>query len=160
MPIEDVAGTVKELIKQGKVLPSVKTIRRAHAVQPVAAVQTEYSLWARNVELSGVLATCEELGIGFVPWAPLGEGFLTGKSDTITKFDPKSDFRAGFPRLSAEFLPRNMPIIEWLKGYAEKKGATPSQIALAWLLARARTLFRYPARGTKRTCSKTLVRSA
>ena len=103
VPIEDVAGTVKDLIKQGKVLhfglsePSVKTIRRAHAVQPVAAVQTEYSLWTRNVELNGVLATCEELGIGFVPWAPLGEGFLTGKIDTNTKFDPKTDFRSGFP---------------------------------------------------------------
>ena len=105
VPIEDVAGTVKELIKQGKVLhfglsePSVKTIRRAHAVQPVSAVQTEYSLWTRNVELSGVLATCEELGIGFVPWAPLGEGFLTGKIDTNTKFDPKTDFRAELPAL-------------------------------------------------------------
>ena len=100
VPIEDVAGAVKELIKQGKVLhfglsePSVKTIRRAHAVQPVAAVQTEYSLWTRNVELNGVLATCEELGIGFVPWAPVGEGFLTGKIDTNTKFDPKTDFRS------------------------------------------------------------------
>ena len=150
VPIEDVAGTVKELIKQGKVLhfglsePSVKTIRRAHAVQPVAAVQTEYSLWTRNVELSGVLATCEELGIGFVPWAPLGEGFLTGKIDTNTKFDPKTDFRAEFPRLSAEFLPRNMPIIEWLKGYAEKKGATPSQIALAWLLAKSPNIVPIP----------------
>ena len=128
VPIEDVAGAVKELIKQGKVLhfglsePSVKTIRRAHAVQPVSAVQTEYSLWTRNVELSGVLATCEELGIGFVPWAPVGEGFLTGKIDTNTKFDPKTDFRGGFPRLSAEFLPRNMPIIEWLKGYAAQEG--------------------------------------
>jgi len=142
VPIEDVAGAVKDLIRQGKVLhfglsePSVKTIRRAHAVQPVAAVQSEYSLWTRNVELNGVLATCKELGIGLVPWAPLGEGFLTGKIDTSTRFDPKTDFRAGFPRLSAEFLPRNMPIAEWLKGYAAKKGATPSQIALAWLLAK------------------------
>ncbi len=139
VPIEDVAGTVKELIKQGKVLhfglsePSVKTIRRAHAVQPVAAVQTEYSLWTRNVELSGVLATCEELGIGFVPWAPVGEGFLTGKIDTNTKFDPKTDFRSGFPRLSAEFLPRNMPIIEWLKGYAdeERRNAFPNCAGMA-----------------------------
>ena len=102
VPIEDVAGTVKELIKQGKVLhfglsePSVKTIRRAHAVQPVAAVQTEYSLWTRNVELSGVLATCEELGIGFVPWAPVGEGFLTGKIDTNTKFDLENGFPQRF----------------------------------------------------------------
>lgn len=150
VPIEDVAGTVKELIKQGKVLhfglsePSVKTIRRAHAVQPVAAVQTEYSLWTRNVELSGVLATCEDLGIGFVPWAPLGEGFLTGKIDTNTIFDPKTDFRSGFPGLSAEFLPRNMPIIEWLKGYARKKDATPSQIALAWLLAKSPNIVPIP----------------
>lgn len=150
VPIEDVAGAVKDLIKQGKVLhfglsePSVKTIRRAHAVQPVSAVQTEYSLWTRNVELNGVLATCKELGIGFVPWAPLGEGFLTGKIDTNTKFDPKTDFRSGFPRLSAEFLPRNMPIVEWLKGYAAKKGATPSQIALAWLLAKGTNIVPIP----------------
>ena len=154
VPIEDVAGTVKELIQQGKVLhfglsePSVKTIRRAHAVQPVAAVQTEYSLWTRNVELSGVLATCEELGIGFVPWAPLGEGFLTGKIDTNTIFDPKTDFRSGFPRLSAEFLPRNMPIIEWLKDYATKKDATPSQIALAWLLGKSPNIVPIP--GTRK----------
>ena len=150
VPIEDVAGTVKDLIKQGKVLhfglsePSVKTIRRAHAVQPVAAVQTEYSLWTRNVELNGVLAVCEELGIGFVPWAPVGEGFLTGKIDTNTKFDRKTDFRSGFPRLSAEFLPRNMPIIEWLKDYAAKKGATPSQISLAWLLAKSPNIVPIP----------------
>lgn len=150
VPIEDVAGAVKELIRQGKVLhfglsePSVKTIRRAHAVQPVAAVQTEYSLWTRNVELNGVLATCKELDIGFVPWAPLGEGFLTGKIDTNTRFDPKTDFRSGFPRLSAEFLPRNMPIIEWLKAYAAKKGATPSQIALAWLLAKGPNIVPIP----------------
>lgn len=150
VPIEDVAGAVKELIRQGKVLhfglsePSVKTIRRAHAVQPVAAVQTEYSLWTRNVELNGVLATCKELDIGFVPWAPLGEGFLTGKIDTNTRFDPKTDFRSGFPRLSAEFLPRNMPIVEWLKAYAAKKGATPSQIALAWLLAKGPNIVPIP----------------
>jgi len=150
VPIEDVAGAVKELIKQGKVLhfglsePSVKTIRRAHAVQAVSAVQTEYSLWTRNVELSGVLATCEELGIGFVPWAPLGEGFLTGKVDTNTIFDPKTDFRSGFPRLSAEFLPRNIPIIEWLKAYAASKGATPSQVALAWLLAKSPNIVPIP----------------
>ena len=150
VPIEEVAGAVKELIRQGKVLhfglsePSVKTIRRAHAVQPVAAVQTEYSLWTRNVELNGVLATCKELDIGFVPWAPLGEGFLTGKIDTNTRFDPKTDFRSGFPRLSAEFLPRNMPIVEWLKAYAAKKGATPSQIALAWLLAKSPNIVPIP----------------
>ena len=150
VPIEDVAGAVKDLIRQGKVLhfglsePSAKTIRRAHAVQPVAAVQTEYSLWTRNVELNGVLATCKELGIGFVPWSPLGQGFLTGKIDTNTRFDPKTDFRPGFPRFSAEFLPRNMPIVEWLKAYAAKKGATPAQIALAWLLAKGPNIVPIP----------------
>ncbi|ASW03344.1 aldo/keto reductase [Paraburkholderia aromaticivorans] len=142
VPIEDVAGAIKDLIGQGKVLhfglseTSVKTIRRAHAVQPVAAVQTEYALWTRNVELNGVLATCNELGIGFVPWSPVGQGFLTGAFDTNTKFDEKNDFRAGFPRFSKEFLKLNMPIIEWLKEYAASKGATPSQVSLAWLLAK------------------------
>jgi aryl-alcohol dehydrogenase-like predicted oxidoreductase len=150
VPIEDVAGAVKDLIKQGKVMhfglseASAKSIRRAHAVQAVAAVQTEYSLWTRNVELNGVLATCKELGIGFVPWAPVGEGFLTGKIDTSRKFDEKNDFRAGFPRFSKEFLALNMPIIEWLKAYAATKGATPSQIALAWLLAKGPNIVPIP----------------
>ncbi|WP_235811356.1 aldo/keto reductase [Pseudomonas syringae group genomosp. 3] len=150
VPIEEVAGAVKDLIAQGKVLnfglseASVASIRRAHAVQPVAAVQTEFSLWTRNVELNGVLDTCNELGIGFVPWAPVGEGFLTGKIDTATVFDDEADFRAGFPRFSKEFLPLNMPIIEWLKGYAQKKGATPSQIALAWLLAKSPNIVPIP----------------
>jgi aryl-alcohol dehydrogenase-like predicted oxidoreductase len=105
VPIEEVAGVLKDLIKQGKVLhfglseASAKTIRRAHAVQTVSAVQSEYSLWTRNVELNGVLATCKELGIGFVPWSPVGAGFLTGKIDTNTKFDPKTDFRPSFPLL-------------------------------------------------------------
>ena len=150
VPIEEVAGTIKDLIKEGKVLhfglsePSVKTIRRAHAVQPVSAIQSEYSLWTRNVELNGVLQTCEELGIGFVPWSPVGAGFLTGTMDTKTKFEEKTDFRAGFPRLSKEFLPLNMPIIEWLKAYAAKKGATPSQIALAWLLAKSPSIVPIP----------------
>lgn len=143
VPIEEVAGTIKELIQQGKVLhfglseASAKTIRRAHAVQPLAAVQSEYSLWTRNVELNGVLKTCEELGIGFVPWSPVGAGFLTGKYDMNTRFDEKTDFRAGFPRFSKEFMPLNMPVIEWLKNYAAKKNATPAQIALAWLLAKS-----------------------
>ncbi|WP_317038637.1 aldo/keto reductase [Chryseobacterium hispalense] len=150
VPVEDVAGAVKELIAEGKVLhfglseASVKSIRRAHAVQPVSAVQTEYSLWTRNVELNGVLETCEELGIGFVPWAPVGEGFLTGAFDTTTKFDEKNDFRAGFPRFSKQFLPLNMPIIEWIKAYAAKKGTTPSQIALAWLLAKSPNIVPIP----------------
>jgi aryl-alcohol dehydrogenase-like predicted oxidoreductase len=142
VPIEDVAGVLKDLIKQGKVLhfglseASAATIRRAHAVLPVSAVQSEYSLWTRNVELNGVLATCNELGIGFVPWSPVGAGFLTGQIDTHTRFDQKNDFRAAFPRFSNEFLKLNMPIVEWLKAYAAKKGATPSQVALAWLLAK------------------------
>ncbi|RZL43965.1 MAG: aldo/keto reductase [Pedobacter sp.] len=143
VPIDEVAGTIKQLIEQGKVLnfglseASVKTIRLAHAVQPLAAVQSEYSMWTRNVELNGVLKTCEELGIGFVPWSPLGSGFLTGKYDTTTKFDEKFDFRAGFLRYSKEFLPLNMPMVAWLQQYAAKKNATPSQIALAWLLAKS-----------------------
>jgi aryl-alcohol dehydrogenase-like predicted oxidoreductase len=142
VPIEDVAGTLKDLIKQGKVLhwglseASTKTIRRAHAVLPVTAVQSEYSLWTRNVELNGVLDTCNELGIGFVPWSPVGAGFLTATIDTNTKFDEKVDFRAKFPRFSNEFLKLNMPLLEWLKEYAAKKGATPSQVSLAWLMAK------------------------
>jgi aryl-alcohol dehydrogenase-like predicted oxidoreductase len=150
VPIEEVAGTIKDLIKQGKVLhfglseASVKTIQRAHAVHPVTAVQSEYSLWTRNVELNGVLRTCEELGIGFVPWSPVGAGFLTGKYDTTTKLDEKSDFRAGFPRFSKEFLPLNMPIIEWLREYAAKKNATPAQISLAWLLEKSPNIVPLP----------------
>ncbi|MES2678246.1 MAG: aldo/keto reductase [Bacteroidota bacterium] len=150
VPIEDVARTVKELIKEGKVLhfglseASAKTIRRAHSVQTVSAVQSEYSLWTRNVELNGVLQTCEDLGIGFVPWSPVGAGFLTGAFDTKTKFDEKTDFRAGFPKFSKEFMPFNMPIIEWLKAYAAKKGATPSQISLAWLLTKGENIVPIP----------------
>ncbi|HEV7783611.1 MAG TPA: aldo/keto reductase [Chitinophagaceae bacterium] len=150
VPIEEVAGTIKDLIQQGKVLhfglseASAKTIRRAHAVQPVSAVQSEYSLWTRNVELNGVLQTCEQLGIGFVPWSPVGAGFLTGTIDTNTKFDVSTDFRAGFPRFSKEFLPLNMPIITWLKSYAAKKEATPAQIALAWLLAKSPSIVPIP----------------
>ena len=142
VPIEDVAGVMQDLIRQGKVLhyglseASAVTIRRAHAVLPVTAVQSEFSLWTRNVELNGVLDTCKELGIGFVPWSPVGAGILTGKIDTGTTFDLENDFRAGFPRYSKQFLPLNMPLIDWLKAYAAKKGATPSQIALAWLLAK------------------------
>jgi len=139
--IEDVAGTVKDLIKSGKVLhfglseASAKTIRRAHAVQPVTAVQTEYSLMQRDPEKNGVLATCEELGIGFVPWGPVGQGYLTRKIDAKTKFDPQMDMRSGFPRFSPENIAANMPIVELLKRFAEKKKATPAQISLAWLLA-------------------------
>jgi aryl-alcohol dehydrogenase-like predicted oxidoreductase len=141
VPIEDVAGVIKELVKAGKVLhfglseASAKTIRRAHGVQPVTAVQTEYSLIQRDPERNGVLATCEELGIGFVPWGPVGQGYLTRKIDARTKFDPKVDMRSGFPRFSPENITANMPIVEFLRRFAEKKKATPAQISLAWLLA-------------------------
>ena len=141
VPIEDVAGAVKELVDAGKVLhfglseAGAQTIRRAHAVQPVAAVQTEYSLWERDPEHNGVLDTCQELGIGFVPWGPLGEGYLTGKIDSSTRFDPKTDVRSGFPRLSPENLQANRPFVDLLTRWANAKNATPAQIALAWLLA-------------------------
>jgi aryl-alcohol dehydrogenase-like predicted oxidoreductase len=141
VPIEDVAGGIKDLIKEGKVLhfglseASAKTIRRAHAVQPVTAIQTEYSLMNRDPEQNGVLKTCEELGIGFVPWGPVGMGYLTGKIDARTKFDPKTDLRSGFDRFSPENLAANTPIVDLLKRFAEKENATPAQVALAWLLA-------------------------
>jgi len=140
VPIEDVAGTVKQLIHQGKVRhfglseASAATIRRAHTVQPVCAVQSEYSLWTRDVEQNGVLTTCEELGIGFVPWGPLGAGFLTGTIDTTTSFDPK-DFRNAVPRFAPEARAANLAVVDLLKRIAERKRATPAQIALAWLLA-------------------------
>jgi aryl-alcohol dehydrogenase-like predicted oxidoreductase len=141
VPIEDVAGAIKDLIREGKVLhfglsePSARTIRRAHAVQAVTAIQTEYSFMERSPEKNGVLAACEELGIGFVPWGPVGMGYLTGKIDVNTKLDPKTDLRSGFMRFSPANLAANMPVVDLLKQFAEKKGATPSQIALAWLLA-------------------------
>jgi len=140
VPIEDVASAIKDLIKEGKVLhfglseASAETIRRAHAVQPVTAVQSEYSLMTRDTEKNGVLETCEELGIGFVPWSPLGMGYLTGKIDAHTKFDPKKDLRFEFERFSHENLAANRPVIDLLRSFAEKKNATPAQIALAWLL--------------------------
>ena len=141
VPIEDVAGTVKELIQQGKVKhfglseANAQTIRRAHAVQPLTAVQSEYSLWTRDPEHNGVLATCEELGIGFVPFSPLGAGFLTGKIDTTTTFDI-TDFRNRSPRFAPEARAANLALVDLLKRVAERKRATPAQIALAWLLAR------------------------
>ena len=141
VPIEDVAGAVNELIQQGKVKhfglseASAQTIRRAHAVQPVTAVQSEYSLWTRDPEHNGVLATCEELGIGFVPFSPLGAGFLTGKIDTTTTFDI-TDFRNRSPRFAPEARAANLALVDLLKRVAERKRATPAQIALAWLLAR------------------------
>jgi len=141
VPIEEVAGAIKDLIKAGKVLhlglseASAKTIRRAHAVQPVTAIQTEYSLMERDPERNGVLKACEELGIGFVPWGPVGMGYLTGKIDTRTKLDPKTDLRAGFDRFSPANLAANQPVVDLLKRVAKRKNATPAQIALAWLLA-------------------------
>jgi aryl-alcohol dehydrogenase-like predicted oxidoreductase len=153
VPIEDVAGTVKDLIAAGKVRyfglseASAQTIRRAHAVQPLAAVQSEYSLWTRDPERNGVLATCEELGIGFVPFSPLGAGFLTGKIDTNTKLDPK-DFRSISPRFAADARGANMALVELLERMAEKKRATPAQIALAWLLAQKPWIVPIP--GTKK----------
>ena len=139
VPIEDVAGAVKDLIAEGKVKhfglseAAAKTIRRAHAVQPVAAVESEYSLWTRDPEAE-VLPTCEELGIGFVPWSPLGQGFLTGKVDASMSF-VSSDIRSRFPRFTPEARKANQPIVDLLSHLAAKKNATPAQIALAWLLA-------------------------
>jgi len=139
VPIEDVAGTVKELIQQGKVKSfglseaSAKTIRRAHAVQPVTALQSEYSVWFRDPEKE-VLPTLEELGIGFVPYSPLGRGFLTGKIDENTKFEI-SDFRNMLPRFSPEARKANQTLVDLLGQIGERKNATPAQIALAWLLA-------------------------
>jgi aryl-alcohol dehydrogenase-like predicted oxidoreductase len=139
VPIEDVAGAVKELIAEGKVKhfgmseAAVQTIRRAHAVQPVAAVQSEYSLFYRGPEAE-LLPALEELGIGFVPFSPLGAGFLTGKIDENTKFDP-TDFRNMVPRFTAEARKANMVLVDLIKSVAERKKATPAQIALAWLLA-------------------------
>jgi len=139
VPIEDTAGAVKDLIQQGKVKhfglseAGVKTIRRAHAVQPVTALQSEYSLWWREPEAE-VLPTLEELGIGFVPFSPLGKGFLTGKIDQGTKFD-KSDFRNIVPRFSEENRRANQALVDVIGRFAAQKKATPAQIALAWLIA-------------------------
>jgi aryl-alcohol dehydrogenase-like predicted oxidoreductase len=139
VPIEDVAGTVKDLIAEGKVNhfglseAAAATIRRAHAVQPVAALQSEYSLWWREPE-QDILPTLEELGIGFVPFSPLGKGFLTGTIDDKTTFE-QSDFRNAVPRFSEENRKANLAFVEWLKTFAARKGATPAQLALAWVLA-------------------------
>jgi aryl-alcohol dehydrogenase-like predicted oxidoreductase len=148
VPIEDVAGTVKDLIREGQVKhfglseAGVQTIRRAHAVQPVTALQSEYSLWWREPEQE-VLPTLEELGIGFVPFSPLGKGFLTGKIDENTTFD-STDFRNVVPRFTAENRKANLAFVEWLTGFAEGKGATPAQIALAWLLAQKPSIVPIP----------------
>ena len=140
VPIEDVAGTVKELIAEGKVKhfgmsePGVATLRRAHAVQPVTTLQNEYSLWTRGVETNGILAACDELGIGLVPYSPLGKGFLTGAMNKDTKL-VESDFRSLVPRFAPEAMEKNQALVDLLRRVGETKGATPAQIALAWLLA-------------------------
>lgn len=141
VPIEDVAGTIKDLVAQGKVLhyglsePGPQTIRRAHAVHPVAAIQNEYSMLWRGPEAQ-VLPLCEELGIGFVCWSPLGMGFLTGTVAANTRFEAPRDFRAAVPRFAPDALPANMALVELVKTWARRKNATPAQIALAWLSAR------------------------
>ncbi len=140
VPIEDVAGAVRELIAAGKVKhfglsePGAQTVRRAHAVQPVAALQNEYSLWTRGVETNGILQACEELGIGLVPYSPLGKGFLTGAMDKDMKLG-EGDFRKILPRFTPEAMEKNQALIDLLKRIATRKKATPAQIALAWLLA-------------------------
>jgi aryl-alcohol dehydrogenase-like predicted oxidoreductase len=152
VPIEDVAGAVQDLIREGKVKhfgmseAGVQTIRRAHAVQPVAALQNEYSLWWREPERE-VLPTLEELGIGFVPFSPLGKGFLTGTIDEKTRFEP-TDFRNIVPRFTEENRKANLAFVEWLKAFAESRQATPAQIALAWLLAQKSWIVPIP--GTSR----------
>lgn len=139
VPIEDVAGTVKDLIAEGKVKhfgmseAAASTIRRAHAVQPLAALQSEYSLWTRGPEAE-ILPTLEELGIGFVPFSPLGKGYLTGKMDATTRFD-NTDFRSTLPRFTPEALQANQALVDLLNEVAREKQATPAQVALAWLLA-------------------------
>lgn len=141
VPIEDVAGTVKDLIAEGKVKhfgmsePGAQTVRRAHAVQPVAALQNEYSLWTRGPETNGILEACEELGIALVAYSPLGKGFLTGAMNKDTKIG-EGDFRKMLPRFTPEAMEKNQALIDLMKRIAEDKKATPAQIALAWLLAR------------------------
>ncbi|HEY8272645.1 MAG TPA: aldo/keto reductase [Pseudobdellovibrionaceae bacterium] len=143
VPIEEVAGAVKNLVKEGKVLhfglseAGPKTIRRAHAVLPLAAIQNEYSLWSREPERA-VLGICEELGIGFVPWSPLGMVYSTGKVDENTKFSLQGDLRTGFPRFTPEAIKANHAIVEILESIAQQKNATTAQVALAWPLAQPR----------------------
>ncbi|WP_288758750.1 aldo/keto reductase [uncultured Brevundimonas sp.] len=140
VPIEDVAGAVKDLIAEGKVRhfglsePGAETVRRAHAVQPVAVLQNEYSLWTRGPETNGILEACEELGIGLVPYSPLGKGFLTGAMSKDTRLD-EGDFRAGLPRFQAEAMAKNQALVDLIRRIAGAHDATPAQVALAWLLA-------------------------
>src|SRR6185436_1483470 len=148
VPIEDVAGAVKDLIREGKVKhfglseAGAQTIRRAHAVQPVTALQSEYSLWWREPERE-IVPTLEALGIGFVPFSPLGKGFLTGTIDDKTTFEP-TDFRNVVPRFTEENRKANFAFVDWLKAFAARREATPAQIALAWLLAQKRWIVPIP----------------
>lgn len=154
VPIEDVAGTVKDLIAQGKVRhfglsePGAQTVRRAHAVQPVTALQNEYSLWTRGPETNGILQACEELGIGFVPYSPLGKGFLTGAMKRDTPL-AEGDFRRILPRFTPEAMQKNQALLDLLIHLANEKQATPAQIALAWLLAQKPWIVPIP--GTTKT---------
>jgi aryl-alcohol dehydrogenase-like predicted oxidoreductase len=163
VPIEDVAGTVKELIQEGKVKhfglseASSRTIRRAHAVQPVAALQSEYSLFWREPE-DTVMPTLEELGIGFVPFSPLGKGFLTGKIDADTKFD-STDFRNTVPRFTAENRKTNQALVDVISSFAKQKKVTPAQIALAWLLAKKPWIVPIPGKCSRWTAVTPCVRT-
>lgn len=151
--MEDVAGTVRDLIREGKVKhfglseASLENVRRAHAVQPVTAIQNHYSLWQREPE-QGALALCEELGIGFVAWGPLGQGFLTGAITRDMKFDDPNDLRKDFPRFTPEALEANFKVVDFLKDLAARKNATPARIALAWLLVQKPFIVPIPG-GTK-----------
>lgn len=153
VPIEDVAGAVKDLIKEGKVLhfglseANTTTIRKAHSIQAISAIQSEYSFMERSVEKNGVLDICEELGIGFVPWSPIGMGYLTGKINAQTPFDDQLDLRSTFERFTPENLAANMPIVNLLNRFASNRNATASQIALAWLMAKKS--FIVPIPGTR-----------
>jgi aryl-alcohol dehydrogenase-like predicted oxidoreductase len=164
VPIEDVAGAVKDLIQEGKVKhfglseAGVQTIRRAHAVQPVTALQSEYSLWWREPE-ADVLPALEELGIGFVPFSPLGKGFLTGKIDETTTFD-SSDFRNVVPRFTPENRKANQAFVDWLTKFAERKKATPAQIALAWLLAQKAWIVPIPGTTKRHRLEENLAAAA
>ncbi|EQB32210.1 aldo/keto reductase [Sphingobium ummariense] len=155
VPIEDVAGTVADLIAQGKVRhfglsePGAATVRRAHAVQPVAAIQSEYSLWTRDPETNGILDTCEELGIGFVPFSPLGRGYLTGAIGKDTVFGDQ-DMRRNLPRFAPDAMERNQPLVDAVRDVAAAKGVTPAQIALAWVMAQRPWIVPIPGT-TKRT---------
>lgn len=161
VPIEEVAGTVKELVDEGKVLhfglseAGADTVRRAHAVLPVSAVQNEYSLWARDPEPE-VLPACAELGIGFVPWSPLGQGFLTGTVASTATFTA-DDIRSRFPRFTPEALAANQPIVDLVNEVARSAGATPAQVALAWLLSRGESVVPIPGTRTLRRLQENLA---